>query len=104
MQVDEVVIPAATSFTWDDTSQNLILIVLAGHLFFNDQVAGPDQTLVVPAGQTTTLTVDGGRSRGPPRPAHGPPGPHHASGTTSWLLTMTSLGCPTKRTVTFTST
>ncbi|AOR75099.1 hypothetical protein LACFE_CDS1655 [Limosilactobacillus fermentum] len=59
MQVDEVVIPAATSFTWDDTSQNLILIVLAGHLFFNDQVAGPDQTLVVPAGQTTTLTVDG---------------------------------------------
>ncbi|MCT2875085.1 hypothetical protein EFM24_05010 [Limosilactobacillus fermentum] len=59
MQVDEVVIPVATSFTWDDTSQNLILIVLAGHLFFNDQVAGPDQTLVVPAGQTTTLTVDG---------------------------------------------
>ena len=53
MQVDEVVIPAATSFTWDDTSQNLILIVLAGHLFFNDQM------LVVPAGQTTTLMVDG---------------------------------------------
>jgi len=57
--IHEVVLPAATTETWQDAENNLILIVLAGKLQLDGKTVVENTSVVAPADRKTTLTVDG---------------------------------------------
>lgn len=60
MSIYEVVIPAATTLSWQDTQNNLILVMLAGQLMINNQQSAmTDDVVVAPAGLKTELLIDG---------------------------------------------
>lgn len=63
MSIYEVVLPASALLKWDDELHNLIIVVLAGQLWVNEQqAAGVNDVIVAPAGQNTSLRIDGEQS------------------------------------------
>ncbi|MGM9887878.1 MAG: hypothetical protein ACI31L_02355, partial [Limosilactobacillus sp.] len=63
MSIYEAVLPASALLKWDDELHNLIIVVLAGQLWVNEQqAAGVNDVIVAPAGQNTSLRIDGEQS------------------------------------------
>lgn len=60
MNLQEIIIPAATSFDWNSSETDLIIIILKGKIIVDGIVINEFATnVLVPAGKKTTLAIDG---------------------------------------------